>query len=199
MYFIIGLPKVQDKDSILVVVDKLTKYAHFFPISIHYKAPQIAKLFFKEIFRLHGLPKNIISDRDRKFLSLFWKEFFRLTRTDLTPSTSYHPQTDGQTEIINKWVEGYLRDYVTGQQNAWVKWLYLGEYCYNNTHHMSIGMSPFKALYGYEATTFGDLINQESRVPGAQDFIQQSIDIMKSLKENLHHAQNQQKIYADRK
>ena len=64
---------------------------------------------------------------------------------------------------------------------------------------MSIGMSPFKALYGYEATTFGDLINQESRVPGAQDFIQKSIDIMKTLKDNLHHAQNQQKIYVDRK
>ena len=98
---------------------------------------------------------------------------------------------DEQTKIVNKWIEGYLRNYVTGQQNAWIKWLYLGEYCYNNTHHMSIGMSPFKTLYGYEATTFGDLIIQESRVPGAKDFIQQSIHIMKTLKDNLHHAQNQ--------
>ena len=81
----------------MVVVDRLTKYAHFFPISIHYKAPQIAELFFKDIFRLHGLPKNIISDRDRKFLSLFWKELFRLAGTNLTPGTSYHPQTDGHT------------------------------------------------------------------------------------------------------
>ena len=79
------------------MVDRLTKYAHLFPISIHYKAPHIAKLFFKEVFRLHGLPKNIISDRDRKFLSLFWKELFRLTGIDLTPNTSYHPQTDGHT------------------------------------------------------------------------------------------------------
>ncbi len=71
MDFIIGLPKVQERDSILVVVDRITKYAHFFPISIHYKAPQIAELFFKEVFRLHGSPRNIISDRDRKFLSLF--------------------------------------------------------------------------------------------------------------------------------
>ena len=156
-----------------------------------YTAPQIAELFFKEIFKLHGLPRNIISDRDSKFLNLFWKEIFKLTRTELTPSTSYHPQIDGQTKIVNKWIEGYLRNYVTGQKNTWVKWLYLGEYCYNNTHHMSIGMSPFKELYGYEATTFGDLIIQESRIPGAKDFIQQSINIMKVLKDNLCHAQNQ--------
>ena len=130
---------------------------------------------------------------------MFWKELFKLAGTELTPSTIYHPQIDGQTKIVNKWVEGYLRNYVTGQQNAWVKWLYLGEYCYNNTHHMSIGMSQFKALYGYEATAFGVLINQESRVPGAKDFNQQNIDIMKTLKDNLHHAQNQQKVYADQK
>ncbi|XP_059071493.1 uncharacterized protein LOC131062988 [Cryptomeria japonica] len=134
----------------------------------------------------------------------FWEglhrqELFRMARTVLTPSTSYHPQTDGQTEIVNKWIEGYLRNYVTGQQTAWVKWLHLGEHCYNTTHHMSIGMSPFQALYGYEATSFGELITQESKVPRAQDFVQQSMDIMKTLKENLQQAQNQQKIYADRK
>ena len=98
---------------------------------------------------------------------------------------------DGQIEIVNKWREVYLKNYVTGQQNARIKWLYLGEYYYNNTHHMSIGMSPFKALYGYEATTFGDLIIQERKVPRAKDFIQQCIDIMKTLKDNLNHAQNQ--------
>ena len=161
MDFIRGLPKVQGKDSIMVVVDRLTKYAHFFPISIHYKAPQITELFFKEVFRLHGLPRNIISDKDSKFISLFWKELFRVGGTELTPSTSYHPQTNGKTKIVNKWIEGYLRNYVTGKQNSWIKWLYLGEYCYNNTHHMSIGMSPFKALYGYATTSFGDHINQE--------------------------------------
>ena len=91
MDFITGLPKVQEKDSILVVVDRLTKYAHFFPISIHYKAPQIAELFFKEGFRLHRLPRNIIIDRDSKFLSLFWKELFRLAETELTPQHQLSP------------------------------------------------------------------------------------------------------------
>ena len=110
MDFITGLPKIQGKDRIYVVVDCLTKYSHFMAISTDFKAPQLAEVFFKEIFRLHGLPKNIVSDRDPKFLSLFWKEIFKLSGIELTPSTSYHPQTDGQIEIVNKWIEGYLRN-----------------------------------------------------------------------------------------
>jgi hypothetical protein len=95
MDFITGLPKVQGKDCIYVVVDKLTKYAHFFAIPSEYKAPQVAKLFFREIFRLHGLPRVIVSNRDRRFLSALWQELFNLAGTKLTPNTSYHPQTDG--------------------------------------------------------------------------------------------------------
>ena len=154
MDFITALPMVQGKDCIFVVVDRLTKYAHFFAISAHYTIAQVAELFFREVFRLHSLPKTIISDRDSRFMGGFWQELFRLVGTELTPSTSYHPQTDGQTEIVNKWLEGYLRNYVSGQQRAWLKWLHLGEYCYNNTHHMSIGKSPFYALYGYHALSF---------------------------------------------
>ncbi|XP_059068173.1 uncharacterized protein LOC131858745 [Cryptomeria japonica] len=198
MDFITGLPRVQGKDCIYVVVDRLTKYAHFFPIALDFTASQVAELFFREVFRLHGLPKTIVSDRDSRFMSSFWQELFRLTGTKLTPSTSYHPQTDGQTEIVNKWVEGYLRNYVSGQQKAWVRWLYLGEYCYNTTHHMSIGMTPFRALYGYEALSFTDLAVSDSRVPLAQDWLQENQDVMRSLRENLQQAQNQQKMYADR-
>ena len=94
-----------------------------------------------------------------------------MTGSELTPSTSCHPQTDGQTEIVNKWVEGYLRNYIAGQQRAWVKWLYLGEYCYNSTYHMSIQMTPFRALYGYEALSFIDLALQDSQAPLAKDWI----------------------------
>lgn len=100
------------------MVDRLIKYAHFYTISSEFKAPQVAEVFLKEIFRLHGLHKKIVSDRDSRFLCLFWQELFRLTGTKLTPSTSYHPQTDGQTKIVNKWIEGYLRNYVTGQQTT---------------------------------------------------------------------------------
>ena len=129
----------------------------------------------------------------------FWQELFRLVGTNLTPNTSYHPQTDGQTEIVNKWIEGYLRNYVSGQQRAWIKWLHLGEYCYNTTYHMSIGMSPFRALYGYDASTFADLIFGNSQAPKAKDWIQESQDILKVLKDNLQTTQNQQKMYVDRR
>eukprot|EP00253_Pinus_taeda_P001507 PITA_01507 len=114
MDFITGLPMVQGKDCIFVVVDRLTKYAHFFAISAHYTAAQVAELFFREVFRLHGLPKTIVSDRDNHFMGGFWQELFWLVGMELTPRTSYHPQTDGQTEIVNKWLEGYLRNYVSG-------------------------------------------------------------------------------------
>ena len=117
--------------------------------------------------------------------------------TELTPSTSYHPQTDGQTEIVNKWLEGYLQNYVTGQQKAWLRWLHLGEYCYNTTFHMSIGMSPFYALYGYHALSFANVIIGASKAPRAKEWIQESQDILRALKENLRTMQNHHKMYAD--
>ena len=99
MDFIIGLPKVQGKDYIYVVVNRLTKFDHFYAIPTEYSAVQVAELFFREVFRevfrLHGLSKNIISDRDSWFIGTFWREFFQLVGTELTPSTSYHPHTDG--------------------------------------------------------------------------------------------------------
>lgn len=115
----------------------------------------------------------------------------------LTPSTSYHPQTNGQTEIVNKWLEGYLTNYVSEKQKAWVRWLHLGEYCYNSSYHMSIRMSPFMALYGYEAPSFADLMFGDSKAPQAKDMVQQCQNILKALKNNLQIAQNQQKLYAD--
>jgi hypothetical protein len=153
----------------------------------------VADIFFKEVFRLHGLLRYIVSDRDSRFLSAF-----KLSRTKSTPSTSYHPQTNGQTKIVNKWIEGYLRNYVSGQQRDWIKWLHLRENCYNTTYHIPIGMSPFKALYGYDAPSFVDLAFGESRAPKAKDWLQESQDILRVLKENLQVAQNQQKMYADR-
>jgi hypothetical protein len=91
MDFITRLPKTKGRNCIYVVVDRLTKFAHFFSISSKYMAAQVADLFFREIFRLHGLPKNIVSDRDSRFMRAFWQELFKLAGTELTPSTSYHP------------------------------------------------------------------------------------------------------------
>jgi hypothetical protein len=97
------------------VVDRLTKLAHFYAIPTEYSVVQVAEVFFREVFKLHGLSKNIVGDRDSRFIGTFWRELFRLVGTELTPSTSYHAQIDGWTEIVNKWVEGYLRNYVGGQ------------------------------------------------------------------------------------
>ena len=91
-----------------------------------------------------GSPKSFVSDRDSRFMGAFWKEFSRMVETQLIPSTIYHPKTDGKIERVNQWLEGYLRNYVGEQQKAWEKWLHLGEFFYDTTFHMSIGMSPFK-------------------------------------------------------
>jgi hypothetical protein len=100
MDFIYGLPSSHGKTSIFVVVDHLTKYAHFCPVSHPYTASTIVQFFVDNIVKLHGVPQSIVSDRDKIFTSNFWKELFRLQGTMLKMSTSYHPQTDGQTEVV---------------------------------------------------------------------------------------------------
>jgi hypothetical protein len=171
MDFIIGLPRTQGKDCIFVVVDHLSKFSHFYSITMEFSAYQVEELFFKEVFRLHGLPKTIVSDKENKFKSIFWKELFRLVGAELNPKTSYHLQTEGKIEIVNKQVEGYLWNYVAGKQKAWVKWIYLGEYCYNTTHHLSIGMSPFKAMYNYDPHSFVEIVFGDSRAPMDKEWI----------------------------
>ena len=126
-----------------------TKYSHFFVVTSTVSASEVDTLFFKDIFRLHGLPKIIISDRDSKFTSAFWQALFDMVGTSMNMRTSYHPQTDGKTERVNQWMEGYLCNYVMGHQGAWETWLHLGEFCYNTTLHLSIRLAPFMALYGY--------------------------------------------------
>ena len=101
MDFIDGLPVSARKTSIVVVVDRLTKYAHFFALSHPYSASKIAYVFVSKVVKLHGIPRSIVSDKDPIFLSSFWQEFFKLQGTKLKTSSAYHPQTDGQTEVIN--------------------------------------------------------------------------------------------------
>ena len=145
--FITRLPRSNRRhDSIMVVVDKLTKAAHFVPVKSTHKAADIAEIFMREIARLHGIPKAIVSDRDSKFTSNFWKGLFKELGTSLNLSTAYHPQTDGQTERVNQVIEDMLRMYVMDQPSKWENYLYLVEFAYNNGYHTSLKMSPFGAL-----------------------------------------------------
>eukprot|EP00253_Pinus_taeda_P014506 PITA_14506 len=147
--FITGLPQTRkNNDSIMVVVDKLSKAAHFIPVHSTYKAVQIAHLFMQNVFRLHGLPKVIISDRDVKFTSTFWRTLFAELGTQLNFSTAYHPQTDGQTERVNQVLEDMLRAYVMTKPTQWEEYLHLVEFAYNNGYHTSTQLSPFEVLDG---------------------------------------------------
>nr|GEW78768.1 ankyrin repeat-containing protein [Tanacetum cinerariifolium] len=141
------LPKSEGYTVILVVVDRLSKYAHFVPLHHPYTAKTIATAFLREVVRSHGILESIISDRDRVFLSQFWRELFKLQGTNLKRSSSYHPQTDGQSEVVNRSVETYLRCFASDPPKKWARWLSWAEYCYNTSYHTSMNMTPFKVLY----------------------------------------------------
>ena len=119
MDFIEGLPKSEGYSVILVVVDRLTKYAHFLPIRHPYTALTVAQTFLDTVVKLHGLTASIVTDRDPIFVSHFWKELFKLYRVNLQLSTAYHPQTDGQSERVNQCLEMYLRCAVHNSPKSW--------------------------------------------------------------------------------
>ena len=200
MDFVTSLPPVKGGyDSIFVVVDRLTKFAHFIPVKSNYTAVDIAKIFISQIFKLHGMPRSIISDRDVKFTSQFWKAFFDAVGTTLNMSTAYHPETDGQTERVNQVMEDMLRMYCMEQPSKWFDYLPLVEFAYNNTHHSSIGMTPFSALYGQEVVSPATWNDPIGKVEISKQMLKSMEEQTKIIKENLRKAQSRQKSYADSK
>ena len=148
MDFIKGLPRSHGFDSILVAVDRLSKYSHFIELKHPFTAQFAALMFPKEVVRLHGIPRSIISDWDKVFMRSFWRELFSLQWFELERSMAYHPQTDGQSEVVNRGLKIYLHCFTMDKPSQWSTWLTWVEYHYNTAMHSSIGTSPFQALYG---------------------------------------------------
>ena len=133
MDFITELPESEGHSSIWVVVDRFSKMAHFIPLKKQASAEELSRIFVREIWRLHGLPTNIVSDRNSRFTSTFWQGV--VTKLDIRSrmSTAIHPQTDDQTEKTNQSIELYVRTFTNYEQDDWVDLLPLAEYAYNNS------------------------------------------------------------------
>ena len=198
MDFIVGLPHTQRGfDSIWVIVDHLTKVAHFILVKVTYSSAKLAELYMERIVCLHGVPKKIISDRGTQFTSHFWQKLHESMDTKLNFSSAYHPQTDGQTERTNQILEDMLRACALQYGTSWDKSLPYAEFSYNNSYQKSLKMAPFEALYGRKCRTplFWNQTG-ESQVFGP-DVLQLAEKQVQTIRQNLKVAQPRQKSYAD--
>ncbi|CAA0822962.1 Unknown protein, partial [Striga hermonthica] len=185
-------------DSIWVIVDRLTKSAHFLPVRTTMKASQYAELFVDEIVKLYGVPVEIVSNRDAKFTGQFWRTLHRAMGTRLEFSTTFHPQTDGQSERTIQYLEDILRAVVLDRSLTWESALPLVELTYNNSYHSSIKMAPFEALYGRKVRTplYWDEVG-ERKIMGPE-FIHRASETVEAIRKHIRFAQERQKVYADR-
>jgi hypothetical protein len=199
MDFIMGLPLTpRKKDSIWVIVDRLTKTAHFIAVHTTYSVQQYAELYMDQIVRLHGIPKTIISDRGTQFVARFWEQLHECLRTKLIRSSSYHPQTDGQTERINQILEDMLRANILHFDKSWDKCLSLAEFSYNNSYQASLKMASFDALYGRRCRTPLNWSETVERTLFGPDLVKGAEEKVQVIRENLKMAQMRQKSYHDK-
>jgi hypothetical protein len=182
----------------LVIVDSPTKYSNFMPLKHPYTARAIAEIFVKEVVRLHGVPSMVVSDRDPIFMSMFWREFFKFQGSTLKMSTSYHPRTDGQTEVIIRCLETYLRCFIADQPKGWSQWLALAEYWYNTTFHESIRTTPFEAFYGRKPPVVIKCVPGEVKMGAVQRELLDRDEALRQLKSHLIRAQARMKSQADK-
>ncbi|PNY17392.1 Ty3/gypsy retrotransposon protein [Trifolium pratense] len=197
--FVVGLPSFQTHTVVLVVVDRLSKAAHFGLLPTHFTAAKVADLFAKMVCKLHGMPRSIVSDRDPIFLSHFWQELFRLSGTKLRMSTAYHPQSDGQTENVNKVLQQYLRCFVHDKPKQWGHYLHWAEWHYNTAIHTSTGISPYEVVYGRPPPTLADYVPGSSKLQAVDATLTERDIVIEVLKNKLLKAQNTMKEYADLK
>lgn len=148
MDFIKGLPNSKGKDVIWVVVDRLSEYAYFITLTHPISVVTLAQVFIDQIYKLHGASANIVSDRDPLFVSTFWREFLGQLGVTQSMSSAYHPQSDGQSEVLNRCLENYLRALAWQKPQEWCHWLSMAEWWYNTTFHSAINTNPYEVVYG---------------------------------------------------
>jgi hypothetical protein len=200
MDFIVGLPNTSQRhDSIWVIIDRLTKTAHFLPVHTTYSAKKYAEVYLNQIVQLHGVPKTIISDRGAQFIARFWEQLQYALGTKLIRSSAYHPQTDGQTERVNQILEDMLRACIIHYGTSWDKCLALAEISYNNSYQSSLQMAPFEVLYGRRYRTPLSWSETGERKIFGPDLVVKAEDKVKVIQANLKAAQSRQKSYADQR
>ena len=189
MDFIVGLPNTsRHHDSIWVIVDRLTKVAHFLPVHTTDKAQKYAELYIDRIVCLHGLPRTIVSDRGAQFVARFWEQLQESLGTKLIRSSAYHPQTDGQTERVNQILEDMLRACAIDCGKNWDKHLSLAEFAYNNSYQSSLKMAPFEALYGRRFRTSLNWSQPGEREIFGPDLVTEAERKVKLIRKNLEVA-----------
>ncbi|GKA19536.1 hypothetical protein Tco_0699451 [Tanacetum coccineum] len=200
MDFVTKLPKTSTgQDTIWVIVDRLTKSAHFLPMKETDSMEKLTRQYLKEVVSRHGVPVSIISDRDSKFTSHFWKSLNEALGTQLDMSTAYHPQTDGQSERTIQTLEDMLRACVMDFGKGWDRHLPLVEFSYNNSYHTSIKAAPFEALYGRKCRSpicFAEVGDAQLTGP---EIVHETTEKIIQIKKRIQAARDRQKSYADRR
>jgi hypothetical protein len=200
MDFIVGLPNTsRHHDSIWIIVDRLTKVAHFHPVHTTDKAQKYTELYIDRIVCLHGLPRTIVSDRGAQFVARIWEQLQESFGTKLIRSSAYHPQTDGHTKRVNQILEDMLRACAVDCGKNWDKYLSLVECVYNNSYQSSLKMAPFEALYGRRCRTPLNWSQPREREIFGPDLVTEAERKVKLIKKNLEVAQARQKSYHDKR
>ncbi|MCO5568181.1 hypothetical protein L7F22_021877 [Adiantum nelumboides] len=197
MHFIFDIPRTQNgHDGIWTFIDRFSKQAYFVPVKKTVKPDHLARLFVAQIFRLHGMPETIVSDRDPRFTSLFWKAIWENIGMRLQFSSSFHPQTDGQSEIPNSVVLDLLKSYISSQKTQWKRCLPLVEFAYNNTIHSSTGKAPFEIVEGVRKVP--PFLSTKDKILEANEYTRDLDTDFAKVRETLQKSQERQKKAADR-